>query len=99
MKSWKQIWHRLTLGHSPSPSHTASDHALALRLARVLEQIPACAIHVYVVEGHVTLCGRVASEDVLTQLLERVRTTPGVRSVKSSVHVLSTTPPISPLGI
>jgi hypothetical protein len=95
VRSWKQVWHLFRFRQSRNPTCSAGetdDLTLILHLAQVIEQdqrlTAACAVHVYVLEGHVTLCGQVASEEVLAQLLERIGAIPGVRSVKSSVHVL-----------
>lgn len=62
------------------------------RLARRIEADRTLAemtsVHVYVLEGHVTLYGFVRGEAARRRLLEVVHAVPGVRSVQASLQVL-----------
>ena len=79
------FWHRFS-------EATRADRRLARRLARRIESDRALAeatsVHVYVLEGHVTLYGFVRGEAARQRLLQAVQSVPGVRSVEASLQVL-----------
>ncbi|BBM72997.1 BON domain-containing protein [Rhodothermus marinus] len=79
------FWHRFSKA-------TRADRRLARRLARRIEADRALAettsVHVYVLEGHVTLYGFVRGEAARRRLLDVVQSVSGVRSVEASLQVL-----------
>ncbi len=84
------FWHRFSKA-------TRTDRKLVRRLAQRIEADRALAeaisVHVYILEGHVTLYGFVRDEAVRCRLLDIVQSLPGVRSVEASLQVLAAEEP------
>jgi osmotically-inducible protein OsmY len=79
-----------------SPESPVDDHTLADRVrSEAFRGLPITPheANVGVVDGIVTLRGELASRTVIEELVERVRTVPGVRGVQSLLHTPGQSPP------